>query len=173
MGPGENWEPRKRDPDLIEHGLSGLDVLALLVSIYGSTDLFVNEYRSLLADKLLNNLCYNTDVEVETLELLKIRFGEEPLHSCEVMLRDIEDSKRINWKCSICRCEIKSEMSNFEIGNFLCDTCIESHGKPTEVVDDRILESSVRFREYCRDILMQQQKNYLKYIKVFERGVKK
>jgi hypothetical protein len=59
MGPGENWEPRKRDPDLIEHGLSGLDVLALLVSIYGSTDLFVNEYRSLLADKLLNNLCYN------------------------------------------------------------------------------------------------------------------
>ena len=96
MGPGENWEPRKRDPDLIEHGLSGLDVLALLVSIYGSTDLFVNEYRSLLADKLLNNLCYNTDVEVETLELLKIRFGEEPLHSCEVMLRDIEDSKRIN-----------------------------------------------------------------------------
>ena len=96
MGPGENWEPRKRDPDLIEYGLSGLDVLALLVSIYGSTDLFVNEYRSLLADKLLNNLCYHTDVEVETLELLKIRFGEEPLHSCEVMLRDIEDSKRIN-----------------------------------------------------------------------------
>ena len=24
------------------------------------------------------------------------RFGEEPLHSCEVMLRDIEESKRVN-----------------------------------------------------------------------------
>ena len=25
-----------------------------------------------------------------------LRFGEEPLHSCEVMLRDIEESKRVN-----------------------------------------------------------------------------
>ena len=95
-GPGETWMPRKRDPDLLESGTRGLDVLALLVSIYGSTDLFASEYRTLLADKLLSNLEYNTDQEVATLELLKIRFGEEPLHSCEVMLRDIEDSRRVN-----------------------------------------------------------------------------
>jgi hypothetical protein len=84
----------------------------------------------------------------------------------------LEDSKRINWKCSVCRCDIKSEMGNFEIGNFLCGTCIQSHGNPTDVVDDRILDSSIRFREYCRDILLEQQKQYLKYIKVFEKGVK-
>merc|ERR1711894_421934 len=29
-------------------------------------------------------------------ELLKLRFGEAPLHQCEVMLKDIGDSKRIN-----------------------------------------------------------------------------
>lgn len=95
-GPGINWEPRKRDPDLMEVGARGLDVLALLVSIYGSTDLFVSEYRNLLADKILSNLEYDADNEVSTLELLKIRFGEESLHSCEVMLRDLEDSRRIN-----------------------------------------------------------------------------
>ena len=96
-GPGENWEPRKRDPDLAQLvGVRGLDVLALLVSIYGSTDLFVSEYRNLLSDKLLSNLSYNTDQEVATLELLKRRFGEDHLHSCEVMLRDVEDSRRIN-----------------------------------------------------------------------------
>jgi anaphase-promoting complex subunit 2 len=95
-GPGINWKPRKRDPDLIEVGARGLDVLALLVSIYGSTDLFVSEYRNLLADKILSNLEYDADHEVSTLELLKIRFGEESLHSCEVMLRDLEDSRRIN-----------------------------------------------------------------------------
>lgn len=96
-GPGENWEPRKRDPDLAQLvGVRGLDVLALLVSIYGSTDLFVSEYRSLLSDKLLSNLSYNTDQEVATLELLKRRFGEDHLYSCEVMLRDVEDSRRIN-----------------------------------------------------------------------------
>lgn len=104
----------------------GLDILALLVSIYGSTDVFIREYRSLLADKLLNKLDYSTEADVANVELLKIRFyldnflpfalkptnyfsfaqiififsdirfGEESLHSCEVMLKDIEDSKRIN-----------------------------------------------------------------------------
>lgn len=52
---------------------SGLDTLALLVSIYGSTDLFIVEYRALLADKLLSNTTYATDSEVANLELLKIR----------------------------------------------------------------------------------------------------
>jgi hypothetical protein len=33
--PGDNWVPRKRDPDLSEAGVRGQDVLALLVSIYG------------------------------------------------------------------------------------------------------------------------------------------
>ena len=51
----------------------GLDILALLVSIYGSSDLFIVEYRSLLAEKLLANLKYLTDQEVANLELLKIR----------------------------------------------------------------------------------------------------
>eukprot|EP01038_Epipyxis_sp_PR26KG_P010296 gene10296-13841_t len=97
-GPGENWQPRKKDFELQEDllGSRGLDILAMLVSIYGSTDLFIIEYRSLLADKLLSNLKYITDQEIGNLELLKIRFGEEYLHSCEVMLKDIEDSKRIN-----------------------------------------------------------------------------
>ena len=96
-GPGENWEPRKRNPDLAEAGSRGLDVLALLVSIYGSTDLFVSDYRSVLADKLLmTNLDCRADQELVTLELLKIRFGEEALHCCEVMLRDLEESRRTN-----------------------------------------------------------------------------
>ena len=29
-----------------------------------------------------------------------IRFGDESLHSCEVMLRDLEDSKRVNTAIS-------------------------------------------------------------------------
>ena len=63
--------------------VSGLDILALLVSIYGSSDLFIVEYRSLLAEKLLANLKYLTDQEVANLELLKIRYRN--LVFCEVM----------------------------------------------------------------------------------------
>ena len=94
-GPGAEWEPRKRDKNLDDataaggatssgFGSRGLDILALLVSIYGSTDVFIAEYQTLLADKLLSNLTYNTDAEVTNLELLKLRFGDEPLHNCEV-----------------------------------------------------------------------------------------
>ena len=71
------------------------DILAMLVGIYGSKDLFVNEYRIMLADKLLGNLEYDTDKEVHNLELLKLRFGESTLRQCEVMVKDIDDSKRI------------------------------------------------------------------------------
>lgn len=49
----------------------------------------------MLADKLLNASDYETDREVRNLELLKKRFGETALSSCETMLRDIADSKRV------------------------------------------------------------------------------
>lgn len=102
-GPGEGWYPVKRNKELKDTSLNqasnnskGLDILATLVSIYGSTELFIVEYRNLLAEKMISNLNYATDQEVANLELLKIRFGEESLHNCEVMLKDIEDSKRTN-----------------------------------------------------------------------------
>jgi len=68
----------------------------MLVNIYGSKELFVNEYRTLLSNRLLAQFSYETEKEIRNLELLKLRFGEAPLHQCEVMLKDIGDSKRIN-----------------------------------------------------------------------------
>lgn len=50
-------------------------------------ELFVTEYRLMLADKLVNNLAYDTDKEVQNLELLKLRFGETSMHHCEIMVR--------------------------------------------------------------------------------------
>lgn len=76
---------------------SDSDILAMLVSIYGSKELFVNEYRSMLADKLLgSNYEDSTDQDIHTLELLKLRFGEMSLINAEVMIKDIEDSARTN-----------------------------------------------------------------------------
>ena len=76
------------------------DIISMLVNIYGSKELFVNEYRTLLSNRLLNpnqfQFTYDTDKEIRNLELLKLRFGEASLHQCEVMLKDIGDSKRIN-----------------------------------------------------------------------------
>jgi len=74
---------------------AGSDLLSMLVGIYGSNDLFVDEYRIRLADKLLTNIEFDTDIEVHTLELLKRRFGETSMRKCEIMIKDLSDSKRI------------------------------------------------------------------------------
>ena len=43
----------------------------MIVSIIGSKDQLVNEYRVMLAEKLLNKSDYDIDTELRTLELLK------------------------------------------------------------------------------------------------------
>ena len=94
----ETWQP---DPiDAAESGSkirrSRSDIISMLVNIYGSKELFVNEYRSLLSNRLLSQFSYETEKEIRNLELLKLRFGDTPLHQCEVMIKDVNDSKRIN-----------------------------------------------------------------------------
>lgn len=54
---------------------------------------FARRYKLILADKLLSNIDYETEKEVRNLELLKLRFGESNMHSCEIMLKDVSDSK--------------------------------------------------------------------------------
>ena len=46
----------------------------------------MTEYRLMLADKLVNNLAYDTDKEIQNLELLKLRFGESSMHHCDIMV---------------------------------------------------------------------------------------
>ena len=54
---------------------------------------FARRYKLILAAKLLSNIDYETEKEVRNLELLKLRFGESNMHSCEIMLKDVSDSK--------------------------------------------------------------------------------
>lgn len=95
----ETWcpDPVDADPNRSRSERKG-DVTTLLVNIYGSEELFVKEYRSLLSDRLLELSDYNIDKETRYLELLKLRFGEDPMSQCEVMLKDIVDSKRITTR---------------------------------------------------------------------------
>ena len=38
----------------------------------------------------------SVDREVKNLELLKLQFGDTALYDCEIMLRDVQDSNRLN-----------------------------------------------------------------------------
>ncbi|KAE9403240.1 hypothetical protein BT96DRAFT_964565 [Gymnopus androsaceus JB14] len=94
-----NWEPEPVDagPDFRANKPS--DIVSTLVSIYDSKDLFVKELQVLLAQRLLSvtdDDSEKVEKERRSIEILKIRFGEAALQACEVMLKDMSDSKRID-----------------------------------------------------------------------------
>jgi anaphase-promoting complex subunit 2 len=72
------------------------DMVTWLVNLYGSQEAFINEYHMMLAEKLVCNRQYNIDEEVRNLELLKMKFGDNYLQNCNIIVKDIKDSKRIN-----------------------------------------------------------------------------
>lgn len=98
----------------------GADVIQLLVSIYDTKDVFIKELQVLLAQRLLAIRDYALEQEVsprrrirkpscslhadppatarqtKNLEILKTRFGAQALQGCEVMLKDLQDSKQLD-----------------------------------------------------------------------------
>ena len=68
------WEPDPVEADPLKGSLSQrkVNILGLLVDIIGSKEQLVNEYRVMLAEKLLNKTDYDIDTEIRTGELLKV-----------------------------------------------------------------------------------------------------
>lgn len=50
------------------------DIISMLVNIYGSKDVFITEYRTILADRILSQFSYDTEREIRYLEHLKVRW---------------------------------------------------------------------------------------------------
>jgi anaphase-promoting complex subunit 2 len=90
-----NWMPDPVDaaPDYRKSKSS--DVIDSVISLFDSKETFVKELQTLLSDRLLQKR-EKYDQEISVLELLKVRFGDSALQPCEVMLRDISDSHRVN-----------------------------------------------------------------------------
>eukprot|EP00049_Salpingoeca_infusionum_P006080 m.101069 g.101069 ORF g.101069 m.101069 type:complete len:684 (+) comp13191_c0_seq1:121-2172(+) len=86
-------------PDPLEASKSSLsrqsDMLTLLVSIYGSKELLVTMYRSMMAERMLALTSYNVESEMRTMEQFKVSFGEEHLTKAIIMLKDMATSRRI------------------------------------------------------------------------------
>ncbi|KAK5577761.1 hypothetical protein RB653_002709 [Dictyostelium firmibasis] len=83
------------------------DTISHLVNIYDSIDLFINEYRSMLSDRLLSVVDFDLDKEIKNVELLKLRFGDTILFNCEIMIKDMADSKRLNTQIKNSNNELK------------------------------------------------------------------
>lgn len=94
----ETWMPNPTDAVVGDGapGRQGVDVFNMLVSVYGSKELFVKEYRLLLAERLSGSDNKDPFFEKRYLDLLKLRFQYSELQHCEVMLRDVMHSQEID-----------------------------------------------------------------------------
>ncbi|KAK9448641.1 uncharacterized protein V1518DRAFT_417800 [Limtongia smithiae] len=91
-----NWVPDPIDAAPDFRNKRNTDLIGAFLSLYDNKEVFVKEIVSVLASRLLDLHDYDIDKEMMQLELLKLKFGEQELHNCDVMVRDISDSKRVD-----------------------------------------------------------------------------
>lgn len=90
----EQWEPEPADAPIGSgKWRRGSDAVETLVAIYGSSDQIVNEYKTMLADKLIGSLDVDLKREGRILYMLQQRFGLDAMVDCIVMLKDLQDSR--------------------------------------------------------------------------------
>lgn len=90
-----NWQPLPQDASPEYKKSKVEDVIWFLLTLWERED-FINELKNIFGEHLLR--CEDPEYvkEIRLLELIKVRLGDDKLQACEVMLRDVLDSKRIN-----------------------------------------------------------------------------
>ncbi|KAI0161692.1 hypothetical protein GGR52DRAFT_560795 [Hypoxylon sp. FL1284] len=81
---GSNYKRRKSE-----------DVIGTLISALGSPEVFIKEFQNIIGERLLSEQT-TFKREVGVLDLLKKRFGDSSLQVCDVMIKDIQDSARLD-----------------------------------------------------------------------------
>ncbi|KAL6887914.1 hypothetical protein GGI43DRAFT_263029 [Trichoderma evansii] len=95
-----DWNDMTWVPDPVDAGVNykrpkNEDIIGTLISALGLQDVFIKEFQAIVAERLLSKQA-GFQQEIKVLGLLKKRFGEAALQNCDVMIRDIVDSKRVD-----------------------------------------------------------------------------
>lgn len=97
----EKWEPlaleiSKNQKINIKNKFA--DIISTLVFIFGSPEEFVEHYKRMLAERSVSDEMskFSIETEIKNLELLKVKFGENYFQSCEVLIKDVKDSIKLN-----------------------------------------------------------------------------
>ncbi|RKF65147.1 Anaphase-promoting complex subunit 2 [Golovinomyces cichoracearum] len=96
-----DWHDMDWIPDPVDAGpgyrrSKNADIIGTLIGVLGSREIFIKEFQKIIGDSFLR---YDGvfSKEIKVLELLKVQFGEAPLQACEVMLKDIQDSQKLDY----------------------------------------------------------------------------
>lgn len=95
-----DWDDLTWVPDPVDAGPNykrpkSEDVIGTLINALGSQEIFIKEFQFIIAERLLSDQA-SFQQEIKVLSLLKKRFGESALQNCDVMVKDIYDSKRVD-----------------------------------------------------------------------------
>lgn len=95
-----DWDDMEWVPDPVDAGVNykrprSEDVIGTLISTLGSEDAFIKEFQTIIAEHLLSTQT-NFAQEQKLLDLLKKRFSEASMQNCEVMIKDIYDSRKVD-----------------------------------------------------------------------------
>ncbi|KAL8691301.1 MAG: hypothetical protein Q9218_003445 [Villophora microphyllina] len=89
------WTPAPIDAGPDYKKSKQFDVIGSLISLFETKEVFVKDFQKVLGERLLKKE-QDFEKEIRVLEMLKLRFGEPALQACEVMFRDILDSRRVD-----------------------------------------------------------------------------
>lgn len=95
-----DWNDMEWVPDPVDAGVNykrpkNEDIIGTIVGALGLQDVFIKEFQAIIAERLLSKQT-TFQQESKVLGLLKKRFGEAALQNCDVMIKDIMDSKRVD-----------------------------------------------------------------------------
>ncbi|KAL9618880.1 MAG: hypothetical protein Q9160_006470 [Pyrenula sp. 1 TL-2023] len=88
-----DWVPDPIDAAPDYKKSKNTDVIGSLISLLETKEIFVKEFQTNLADRLLKPTRY-FEHETKVIEHLKVRFGDAALQACDVMLKDVTESRR-------------------------------------------------------------------------------
>ncbi|CAG2204932.1 APC2 [Mytilus edulis] len=129
-------DPVDADPSTTSKSRRASDIISMLVNIYGSKELFVNEYRTLLADRILTQFNYEIEKEIQidvNAMVLSAQFWpafrEEKITLPEVMQESLKEytkkfealkgNRTLNWKPHLglvnIDIELKDRTINFNV----------------------------------------------------------
>lgn len=95
-----DWDDMEWVPDPVDAGVNykrprSEDVIGTLINTLGSEDAFIKEFQNIIAEHLLSTQTSFAQ-EQKLLDLLKKRFSEAAVQNCEVMIKDIYDSRKVD-----------------------------------------------------------------------------
>ena len=131
-------------------------------------------YRKILSNNLIFKRHYDDRFILSIFKMedanIKVSYLKRPFINPEskevsTYTNVINQYKIFDWSCAYCKTPIKSRIDNYKASNFTCTKCFNYYIKDSQTYNQRIVDASVEFTTFCKRLMLDNQKKFIKYIK--------